>query len=130
MRTCAKAIATAEPNLARYSVHHVPGGPTFVFDHKAPTWTIPHCLAFLKGATAPRKTVIFGTISDYAGSAGPRYRRVAREALEVADRVVFVGSNSLYVEKLRQGELADRLLAFQTALPTRPQMMPTCSRRG
>ena len=78
-------------------------------------WTIPHCLAFLKGASAPRKTVIFGTISDYAGSAGPRYRRVAREALEVADRVVFVGSNSRYVQKLRQGELADKLLAFQTA---------------
>ena len=35
--------------------------------------------------------------------------------LEVADRVVFVGSNSRYVEKLRQGELADKLLAFQTA---------------
>jgi UDP-N-acetylmuramoyl-tripeptide--D-alanyl-D-alanine ligase len=115
LRTCAKAIATAEPNLARYSVHQAPGGPTFLLDHKAPVWTIPHCFAFLKSASAPRKTVIFGNLSDYAGSAGPRYRRVAREALEVADRVVFVGSNSRYVEKLRQGELADRLLAFQTA---------------
>ena len=27
LRTCAKAIATAEPNLARYSVHQVPGRP-------------------------------------------------------------------------------------------------------
>jgi UDP-N-acetylmuramoyl-tripeptide--D-alanyl-D-alanine ligase len=115
LRTCAKALATAEPNLARYSVHLVPGGPTFVFDHKAPLWTIPHCLAFLKAASAPRKTVIFGTLSDYPGSAGPRYRRTAREALEVADRVVFVGSNARYVDKLRQGELADRLFAFQTA---------------
>jgi UDP-N-acetylmuramoyl-tripeptide--D-alanyl-D-alanine ligase len=96
-------------------VHQAPGGPTFLLDHKAPVWTIPHCFAFLKSASAPRKTVIFGNLSDYAGSAGPRYRRVAREALEVADRVVFVGSNSRYVEKLRQGELADRLLAFQTA---------------
>jgi UDP-N-acetylmuramoyl-tripeptide--D-alanyl-D-alanine ligase len=114
LRTCAKAIATAEPNLARYSVHQVPGGPTFVFDHKAPLWTIPHCLAFLKGASARRKTVIFGTVSDYAGSASARYRQVARDALEVADRVVFVGPNSRYVEKLRQGEIADRLFAFQT----------------
>jgi UDP-N-acetylmuramoyl-tripeptide--D-alanyl-D-alanine ligase len=115
LRTCAKAITTAEPNLARYSVHQLPGGPTFVFDHKAPVWTIPHCFAFIKAASAPRKTIIFGTVSDYAGSAGPRYRRTAREALEVADRVVFVGSNARYVEKLRQGELADKILAFRTA---------------
>ncbi|HEX5518137.1 MAG TPA: Mur ligase family protein, partial [Pseudolabrys sp.] len=115
LRTCAEAIATAEPNLARYSVHPVPGGPVFVFDHKAPFWTVPHCVGFLKAASAPRKTVIFGTISDYAGSASARYRSVAREALEVADRVVFVGSNSRYVEKLRQGEIADRLFTFQTA---------------
>jgi UDP-N-acetylmuramoyl-tripeptide--D-alanyl-D-alanine ligase len=96
-------------------VHQLPGGPTFVFDHKAPVWTIPHCFAFIKAASAPRKTIIFGTVSDYAGSAGPRYRRTAREALEVADRVVFVGSNARYVEKLRQGELADKILAFRTA---------------
>jgi UDP-N-acetylmuramoyl-tripeptide--D-alanyl-D-alanine ligase len=115
LKTCAKAIATAEPNLARYSVHQVPGGPTFVFDHKAPVWTIPHCLAFLKGASAPRKTVIFGNLSDYAGSGGQRYRRTARAALEVADRVVFVGSNSSYVNKLRQGELAERVFTFRTA---------------
>ena len=96
-------------------MHLVPGGPTFVFDHKAPVWTIPHCFAFLKSASAPRKTVIFGTLSDYAGSASQRYRRIAREALEVVDRVVFVGSTSRYVEKLRQGELAEKILAFRTA---------------
>jgi UDP-N-acetylmuramoyl-tripeptide--D-alanyl-D-alanine ligase len=115
LRTCAKAIATAEPNLARYSVHHIPGGPTFVLDHKAPVWTIPHCFAFLKTASAPRKTIVFGNLSDYAGSAGARYRRVAREALEVANRVVFVGPNARYVEKLRQGQIADRVFAFRSA---------------
>jgi UDP-N-acetylmuramoyl-tripeptide--D-alanyl-D-alanine ligase len=115
LRTCAKAITTAEANLARYSVHRAPGGPAFILDHKAPYWTIPLCFAFLKGASAPRKTVIFGTLSDYPGSAGARYRRTAREALEVADRVVFVGSSSHYVEKLRQGELADKILAFRDA---------------
>jgi UDP-N-acetylmuramoyl-tripeptide--D-alanyl-D-alanine ligase len=84
-------------------------------DHKAPVWTIPHCFAFLKAASAPRKTVIFGTLSDYPGSASQPYRRIAREALEVVDRVVFVGSTSRYVSKLRQGELADRVFAFRTA---------------
>ncbi|MET0869630.1 MAG: Mur ligase family protein [Methyloceanibacter sp.] len=110
-----KPSPTAEPNLARYSVHQAPGGPTFLLDHKAPVWTIPHCFAFLKSASAPRKTVIFREPFRLCRIGGSAYRRVAREALEVADRVVFVGSNSRYVEKLRQGELADRLLAFQTA---------------
>ena len=96
-------------------MHQAPGGPTFLLDHKAPVWTIPHCFAFLKRASAPRKTVIFREPFRLCRIGGSAYRRVAREALEVADRVVFVGSNSRYVEKLRQGELADRLLAFQTA---------------
>jgi UDP-N-acetylmuramoyl-tripeptide--D-alanyl-D-alanine ligase len=115
LRTCTETIAAVEPNFGRYSVHQVPGGPVFVLDHKAPFWTIPHCLGFLASAKARRKTVIFGTISDYAGSGSARYRRVARQALEVADRVVFVGPNAWYVNKLRQGEIADRLFTFQTA---------------
>ncbi|MGD9502773.1 MAG: Mur ligase family protein, partial [Methyloceanibacter sp.] len=114
MRACAEAIAACEPNFARYSVHRVPGGPVFVLDHKVPFWTIAPSLAFLASASAPRKTMVFGTISDYSGSGSTRYRRVARDALEVADRVVFVGPNAEWINKLRQGEIGDRLLAFPT----------------
>jgi UDP-N-acetylmuramyl pentapeptide synthase len=73
-----------------------------------------HSFAFLASASAPRKTVIFGNLSDYSGSASTRYRQVARQALEVAN-VVFVGANAGFVKKLRQGEIADRLFAFRTA---------------
>lgn len=114
LKTCATAIESVEPKFGRYSVHQVPGGPIFVLDYKAPVWTIPHCFAFLAAAGAPRKTIVFGTLSDYPGSASKRYRRVAREALSVADRVVFVGPHSGYIGKLRQGEIGDKLFAFQT----------------
>jgi UDP-N-acetylmuramoyl-tripeptide--D-alanyl-D-alanine ligase len=113
--TCVKAIEAFEPLFARYSVHRVPAGPVFVLDHKSPAWTIEHGLAFLKHAGAPRKTIILGTISDYPGSGGSQYRRVARAALAVADRVIFVGPQSGHVGRLRQAGFQDRLFAFQTA---------------
>jgi len=114
LRTCAKAVATVQPHFARYSVHQVPEGAAFVLDHKAPVWTIPHSLGFLAAASAPRKTLVLGTLADYAGATGPRYRRIAREALNVADRVVFVGPSAGHVDKLRQGDIGERLLAFAT----------------
>jgi len=58
---------------------------------------------------------VFGTISDYPGKAGSRYRRVAQEALEAADRVVFVGPHASHVNRLRQGKVRDRLIGFLTA---------------
>lgn len=115
LKSCASAIARAEPKSGRYSVHQVPDGPVFVYDHKAPVWTIPHCLAFLENARAPRKTVIFGTLSDTASKSSQIYRRIARQALDVADRVVFVGQGAGYIGKLREGGTGDRLLGFQTA---------------
>src|SRR5262245_14049288 len=42
-------------------------------------------------------------------------RQIARQALGVANRVVFVGANAGLVNKLCQGEIADRLFAFRTA---------------
>ena len=114
LKACADAIADCEPFFSRYSVHQVAGGPVYVADYKAVDWTIASALAFIGAARAARKTIVLGTISDYPGSAGKQYRRVAREALTVADRVVFVGPQSAHVGKLREGEVRERLLAFQT----------------
>jgi len=116
LKTCAKVVEAFDPRFGRYSIHDAPGGSVYVLDsEKAPFWTVPAGLAFLASAKAPRKTAVFGTISDYPGARGPRYRRVAREALEVADRVVFVGPNSAAIRERSQGELRDRLFAFQTS---------------
>jgi UDP-N-acetylmuramoyl-tripeptide--D-alanyl-D-alanine ligase len=114
LRTCADAIASCEPFFARYSVHQIAGGPIYVVDFKAVSWTIPAALGFIGEARAPRKTIILGTLSDYASSAGAQYRRVARKALAVADRVVFVGPQSARVAALREGEVRERLFSFQT----------------
>src|SRR6476620_2610203 len=113
LNDCVKAVENFEPVFGRYSVHVRPDGPVYVFDHKAPFWTIAVGLAFVKGASAPRKTIVLGTRSDYPGAASRRYRRVAQDALEVADRVVFVGPHSGHVNKLK-GDSRERLLAFVT----------------
>ena len=114
LRVSAGAIERLEPVFGRYSVHRTAKGTDYVLDHKAPFWTIANSLSFVGKARASRKTIVFGTISDYSGSGSTRYRRVARQALEVAERVIFVGPNSSHVSRLQQGELRSRLFAFQT----------------
>jgi UDP-N-acetylmuramoyl-tripeptide--D-alanyl-D-alanine ligase len=117
LRTCAKVVGAFRPILGRYSVHANPGGPVYVLDtQKAPLWTIAAGLAFVAEAKAPRKTVVFGTISDYGGASGPKYRKLARQALDVADRVIFVGPNAGRASRLlRDGALRARLFTFQTS---------------
>ncbi len=116
LKTCAQIVENADPVFGRYTVHLRDDGASFVLDsHKAPYWTIVEGLNFVKSVSAPRKTIMFGTISDYPGAAGPRYRRIAREALEVADRVIFVGSHAGHIDRLlRRGIGKDRLFGFQT----------------
>ena len=67
LKACAKAIENFEPMFGRYSTHPLPKGPVYVFDHKAPIWTIPISLDFVKEARAPHKTIVLGTISNYPG---------------------------------------------------------------
>ena len=115
LATCAAVTKNVEPVFGRYAAHTRSDGAEFVLDtNKAPVWTIAQALAFVEQAKAPRKTMIFGTLSDYSGQGSTRYRRVARDALKVADRVIFVGTRSGHVERLGHGLEADRLLTFQT----------------
>jgi UDP-N-acetylmuramoyl-tripeptide--D-alanyl-D-alanine ligase len=116
LKSCVEAVARVEPVFGRYSVHQSRYGAAYVLDSiKAPYWTIPSGLRFVRQAAASRKTIVLGTISDYSGKAGRRYRQIARDALAVADRVVFVGPHSSHIQRLRQGEERGKLFAFQTA---------------
>jgi UDP-N-acetylmuramoyl-tripeptide--D-alanyl-D-alanine ligase len=116
LATCATIVKSVEPYFGHYSVHRRPDGGAYVLDtRKAPYWTILSALQFVADARASRKTVLFGTISDYSGDGGSRYRRIARQALQVADRVIFVGPNSISAAKLRTAELSARLFTFPTA---------------
>ena len=116
LKSCVQIVERTDPVFGRYTVHPRDDGAFFVLDsHKAPYWTIVEGLTFVNSVSAPRKTIIVGTISDYPGAAGPRYRRVARDALEVADRVVFVGPHAGHIGRLlRRGIGTDRLFGFQT----------------
>ena len=64
LKDSARAIENFEPVFGRNSVHVKSNGPVYVFDLKAPFWTIVLSIAFIKCARAPRKTLVFGTISD------------------------------------------------------------------
>jgi UDP-N-acetylmuramoyl-tripeptide--D-alanyl-D-alanine ligase len=116
LKSCAEAIERCEPIYGRYSVHKSDNSSIFILDSwKAPLWTIASGLSFVRAARASRKTIVFGTISDYPGAGSPKYRSIARKALEVADRVIFVGPNSGHVSKLSQGPLSERLFTFTTS---------------
>ena len=96
LEEAARAVASMPPIEPRlYPVDHPDGFTIVRDDYKAPLWSIPASFEFLREATASRKVIVLGTISDYAGPSDRTYLAVARQALEVADRVVFVGSHSV-----------------------------------
>jgi aminoacyl-tRNA hydrolase len=92
LRAAAAALEGVTPVPGRMYPIDSPDGVMFICDDvKAPVWTIRAALAFVQRATATRKIIILGTLSDYQEPLDPTYARVARQALEVADYVFFVG---------------------------------------
>lgn len=107
---CLSAIESLEPVFNRMSLHPGPNGSCLVLDaNKASFYGIEACLGFLDGAVAPRKTIVFGTIADYAGASRSHYYKVARMALDRADRVIFTAANASRVRRLAAEEFAGRL---------------------
>jgi aminoacyl-tRNA hydrolase len=115
-----EVVATVPPFPRRLTPVSSPDGVTFIRDDvKAPLWSIPLALQFLKVASADRKIVVMGTISDYVGDSDNKYRAVAREALEVSDHVLFVGSNA---GKVLRGKQHGRLSAAPTVSAAQQQL--------
>lgn len=107
---CARAIEAVQPAYNRMSVHPAPNGARYVLDaFKSSFFGIQTCLNFVAQARVQRKTVLFGTISDYPGASRSHYYKVARMGLAVADRVIFTGRNAERVRRLAAGEFAGRL---------------------
>ncbi len=108
-----EAVEAFEPILGRMSPHETPGGVTFVSDAwKAPFWTIPASLEFLRTARAQRKIVVVGTVSDTPKGFEQRYKTIAKQALDVADKVLFVGDHAHAALKARMNPQDDRVMAF------------------
>ncbi len=113
LTVAAQAISTAPPFPRRMSPVVRDDGVTFIQDDaKAPLWSIPAVLDFMKNARAARKIVVIGTISDYTGNSDRVYVSVARQALAAADQVVFVGSRASKSLKARRHPHDDALQAF------------------
>ena len=109
----AEAIQTVLPVKRRLCPVEYENEVTCIWDNaKAPLWSIPPALEILKQARAKRKIVVIGTISDYAGNSDRKYQSVARQALDVADHVIFVGSRADKCLKARKSPEDDSLQAF------------------
>ncbi|CAN5142578.1 UDP-N-acetylmuramoyl-tripeptide--D-alanyl-D-alanine ligase [soil metagenome] len=115
----ARAVESVAPWAGRMSPIVLADGVTFLRDDaKASLSSIPPALEFVRDATAGRKIVVFGTISDYPGSSSRTYRSVAEQALEVADHVLFVGrqaKRALGAKRHRHGHLLETFPTVQGA---------------
>lgn len=111
----AAALAGEEPWSGRLEPVTA-GGVTFIRDEcKASLGSIGPSLEFLRSARVPRRIAVIGTISDYPGRASAVYASVARQALEVADEVIFVGPQALRCAGARTHPKGAALHAFLTA---------------
>lgn len=108
-------LADATPSEGRMQVVTGDDGVVFIRDDwKAPYWTLNAPIEFLQSATASRKVIIIGTVSDMKGDSSGKYKRLAKECHGLADLVIFVGPNaSRAVRGIRQ-EDRDSVLEFAT----------------
>ncbi|WP_457936059.1 Mur ligase family protein [Mesorhizobium sp. 10J20-29] len=111
LEQCADALKGAKPETYKDSIHEKDGVTIVLDTAKSPYWTIPGSLDIVRKANYPRKIMIFGTISDYRGSAGSKYRDAARRALAIADIVIFYGRQCERPAKLKP-EYGERLQFF------------------
>jgi len=87
----------------RMQIMHADGGVVFLRDDwKAPQWQFDAPFAFMREAQAARKVFVIGTISSSSLSSSKLYPKIARQALEIGELVVFVGPHALRALKARR----------------------------
>ncbi len=103
LQRLARSLQHVPPFEARFSPVRTTDDITFIRDdYKAPLWTVEPALQFMREAKAVRKIIVVGTISDYtanskrSGSVQRQrvYTAVAQAALEIAEHVVFIGTQA------------------------------------
>jgi len=112
---CTDSLRSVESFPIRMSVHRSSRGAWYILDTaKAPYWSVGKVLDQMKDVVAPRKTVVFGSFSDTPGSSSEKYRKKAKEALEVVDRVFLVGRNAMHIRKMLDSEAYGRLFMMES----------------
>jgi aminoacyl-tRNA hydrolase len=107
------AIGEVKPAEGRMQIVSNEKGITFVRDDwKAPHWSFSAPLEFMAEAEAIRKILVIGTLSDYSLSASKLYPKVARQALEVGDIVIFVGPHAPRAGKAKHDTGTQKLHTF------------------
>jgi len=110
-----QAIKTFAPVPGRMSPREIPNGVTFIRDDwKAPLWTIPASLDFMRTAKAQRKVIVIGSISDTPKSFHDRYKIIIRQSLDVVDKIVLVGDHAHSALKARPHPENECVMAFDT----------------
>lgn len=107
------AIEQVGPEEGRMQPFSTSDGITFLRDDwKAPLWSLESAFDFMRQASSRRKVIVLGTVSDYSLSASKLYPKVARQAMEAADLVLFVGPHAARACKAEPG--SDRLRGFES----------------
>ncbi len=110
-----QAVGTVPPLPRRMNPVVRQDGVTVISDDiKTPVGSIAPTLQFMREAQVKRKIVVIGSLSDYRGNSDRTYVGVARQALEVADRVVFVGQRASKCLKAKRHPRDDALQAFHS----------------
>ena len=112
----AERIASFVPIRHRCGMIDVPGGPHFVVDTvKAPWHSLPLAFDIVAAARAPRKRIVLGHMSDFAGS-DAKYRDAYRQARPIADQTVFVGEHSHRSKASREDIEVGRFIELDSPL--------------
>jgi len=110
-----EAVEGFGPVMYRMSPHETADGVTFISDTwKAPLWTIPACLDFMRRAQVERKVLVIGSISDTPKGFYHRYKTIVQQAVGVVDRIFFVGEHAHAALKARSSPDDERVMAFAT----------------
>ena len=130
LKTGAKAIELVEPYHHRMYPLTSSDGVSFILDDwKSALWTVPSTLEFMKTAVAPRKFIIFGTLSDYKGGSEKAYTHTALSALEVVDQVIFVGPMATFALRANRPENAGKIHTFGT-IKSAAEFLSSLFRKG
>ncbi len=115
LQDCVTALQGIDALPHRMSLHRSSTGSWLISDtFKATYWTVPHALDQLKDAKVERITAVLGSFSDVPGRDRKKYRHVAKYALNIAHRVIFIGPKARYVRDLVAPENEGRLFAFES----------------
>lgn len=114
LKQCVAPLQGLDAMYGRTSIHSTRHRQWFINDaFKNSYWAWRPVVDRVRRAKAVRKTLVIGSFSDVPGSDSQKYRQIAKQALEVCDRVVLCGSKAKYIPKMMKPEYEGRLFAIE-----------------